>query len=168
MSVQPVLLVNFFSCLGVTLGVGVNESNDSRFCDGSLTFCCELCTLVLEKVSLSRCTRRGISRRGSALLIALRLKVLPTLPLTTKGSFLARIDVAACSREEPHPKLKPDTTMSGFRVNIAIKKHLVSRKTCMRSILGVNALKKVLRPKISSHCGGQNSKKTYLQLERSS
>lgn len=42
----------------------------------------------------------------------LRLKMLPKLPETTRGICLARIDVAACSRELPQPKLNPVTRTS--------------------------------------------------------
>jgi len=75
-------------------------------------FCCELSICVLENTSLSLCTRRGPSGRGSALLMALRLKVFPRLPAITRGSFFARMAVAACSRELPQPKLLPLTRMS--------------------------------------------------------
>lgn len=65
-------------------------------------------TLSLPNVSRSRWTSFGTSRPRRALLMLFLLKMFPKLPDTTSGVFLARIAVAACSRELPQPKLKPD------------------------------------------------------------
>ena len=72
-------------------------------------------TLSPPNISRRRCTRRGTSTLMRALLMLLRLKMLLKLPATTRGIFLARMAVAACSRELPQPKLKPDTRMSPGR-----------------------------------------------------
>ena len=52
-------------------------------------------------VSRRRCTSLGSSTPRRALLILLRLKMLPKLPATTRGICFAKMAVAACSLDDP-------------------------------------------------------------------
>ena len=58
-----------------------------------------------ENRSRSKVINLGNSRPSRALLMLFREKMLPKLPATTRGSFLARMAVAACSLELPQPML---------------------------------------------------------------
>lgn len=59
-----------------------------------------------------RSTSRGTSNPKSALLMLLRTKILEKLPATMSGNYLARMAVAACSLDEPIPKLEPEARIS--------------------------------------------------------
>ena len=84
---QPVLLVSFFSFSGELWGAGGGESKDSRFSDGScISFGGEL--PAEEKVARSLWTSFGTSTVMRALLIALRLKIFPKLPIMLPSQYL--------------------------------------------------------------------------------
>lgn len=90
----------------MAVAAGCGESNDSSFLEGSCILCCEPFVEAVENVCRSFSINFGTSRFIKALLIELRLKMLPKLPATTRGIFFARIAVAACSLEEPQPEDK--------------------------------------------------------------
>ena len=84
---QPVLLVSFFSFSGELWGAGGGESKDSLFPDGSvISFGGELA--AEEKVSRSLWTSFGTSTVMRELLIALRLKMFPKLPIMLLSQYL--------------------------------------------------------------------------------
>ncbi|KAH3677638.1 hypothetical protein WICMUC_001741 [Wickerhamomyces mucosus] len=56
--------------------------------------------------------KSGISKVNRALLILFLEKILPNEPATTNFMSLAKIAVAACSLDEPVPKLKPEIIIS--------------------------------------------------------
>lgn len=95
---QPVLLVSFFSFSGELWGAGGGESKDSRFSDGScISFGGEL--PAEEKVSRSLWTSFGTSTVMRALLIALRPKIFPKLPIMNVAESISSTQDREKSRE---------------------------------------------------------------------
>lgn len=65
-------------------------------------------------LSFNSCTSSGASKQSKALLMLLRLKVSENDPASTNVIPQAFNAVAACSRDDPDPKLKPPTKMSPY------------------------------------------------------